>query len=48
MSYPAPRHLGEGTTTATLRLADAEPELAVPFGGSATAAVSQTSYDFQR
>ncbi len=36
MSYPAPRYLGEGTTTAVLRRADTQPELAFRSGGSAS------------
>ena len=35
MSYPPTRHLGDGTTSAVLRRADAPPELVFPSGGSA-------------
>lgn len=36
MSYPPPRHTGDGTASASLRRADAPPELALPGGGAAS------------
>lgn len=36
MSYPPPRHGGDGTTSAHLRRADAPPELAFRAGGAAS------------
>ena len=43
MSYPAPRYVGAGTTTAFLRRSDAEPELAFSSGGSASYLATATS-----
>ena len=36
MTYPPPRHHGAGAATASLRRADAPPELTFPSGGSAS------------
>ncbi len=36
MTYPPPRHVGDGTPAARLRRADAPPELVFPSGGSAS------------
>lgn len=41
MSYPAPRHHGDGTASALLRRGSAEPELRFPSGGSASYLATQ-------